>query len=146
VRWKYWRNRCARQCLPPPLFVTQKGCRSEFQTPPIKSFTSIICREIQIAKIWIYYLVLHHCKTQRFLKPFTAHTSDLLELTSLSNKFDGHNQGKPDNFPHFCSRAKTTVFQTHTSDLHRFCSNRLVRRTKTQSVEPLRFKQLIRDP
>jgi hypothetical protein len=40
VRWKYWRNRCARQCLPPPLFVTQKGCRSEFQDPPIKSFTS----------------------------------------------------------------------------------------------------------
>jgi hypothetical protein len=47
VRWKYWRNRCARhcshstrQCLPPPLFVTQKGCRSEFQNPPIKSFTS----------------------------------------------------------------------------------------------------------
>jgi hypothetical protein len=114
-------------------------------SPPIKMFT-IICREIQIAKIWIYYLVLHHCKTQGFLKPFTAHTSDLLELTNLSNKFDGHNQGKPDNFPHFCSRAKTTVFQTHTSDLHRFCSNRLVRRTKTQSVEPLRFKQLIRDP
>jgi hypothetical protein len=26
--------------LPPPLFVTQKGCRSEFQDPPIKSFTS----------------------------------------------------------------------------------------------------------
>jgi hypothetical protein len=43
---------------------------------------------------------------------------------------DGHNQGKPDNFPHFCSRAKTTVFQAHTSGLHRFCSNRLVRRTK----------------
>jgi hypothetical protein len=51
VRWKYWRNRCARhcshstrsrQCLPPPLFVTQKGCRSEFQDPPIKSFTSKI--------------------------------------------------------------------------------------------------------
>jgi hypothetical protein len=43
VRWKYWRNRCARyfshstrQCLPPPLFVTQKGCRSQFQNPPIK--------------------------------------------------------------------------------------------------------------
>jgi hypothetical protein len=29
-----------RQRLPPPLFVTQKGCRSEFQNPPIKSFTS----------------------------------------------------------------------------------------------------------
>jgi hypothetical protein len=47
VRWKYWRNRCAghrshstRQCL--PLYVTQKGCRSEFQNPPIKSFTSKI--------------------------------------------------------------------------------------------------------
>jgi hypothetical protein len=39
---KYWRNRCARQCLPPPLFVTQKGCRSEFQNPPIKRFTSKI--------------------------------------------------------------------------------------------------------
>jgi hypothetical protein len=49
MRWKYWRNRCARhcshstwQCLPPPLFVTQKSCRSEFQNPPIKSFTSKI--------------------------------------------------------------------------------------------------------
>jgi hypothetical protein len=42
VRCKYWRNRSARQCLPPPLFVTQKGCRSEFQDPPIKSFTSKI--------------------------------------------------------------------------------------------------------
>jgi hypothetical protein len=30
------------ECLPPPLFVTQKGCRSEFQDPPIKSFTSKI--------------------------------------------------------------------------------------------------------
>jgi hypothetical protein len=28
--------------LPPPLFVTRKGCRSEFQDPPIKSFTSKI--------------------------------------------------------------------------------------------------------
>jgi hypothetical protein len=27
---------------PPPLLVTQKGCRSEFQDPPIKSFTSKI--------------------------------------------------------------------------------------------------------
>jgi hypothetical protein len=26
----------------PLLFVTLKGCRSEFQTPPIKSFTSKI--------------------------------------------------------------------------------------------------------
>jgi hypothetical protein len=100
----------------------------------IHHFQTIICREIKIAKIWFYYLILHHCKNQRFLKPFTAHTSDLLELTSLSNKFDGHNQGKPDNFADFCSRAKMTVFQTHTSDLHRFCSNRLVRRTKTQTI------------
>jgi hypothetical protein len=30
------------ETLLPPLFVTQKGCRSEFQDPPIKSFTSII--------------------------------------------------------------------------------------------------------
>jgi hypothetical protein len=89
-----------------------------------------MCREIQIAEIWFYYFVLHHCKNRRFLKPFTAHTSDLLELTSLSNKFDGHNQGKPENFPHFCSRTKPTIFRAHTSDLHRFCSNRLVRRTK----------------
>jgi hypothetical protein len=103
----------------------------------IRHFQTIICREIQIAEIWFYYLVLHHCKNRRFLKPFTAHTSDLLELTSLSNKFDGHNQGEPDNFPHFCSRAKPTVFQAHTSDLHRFCSNRLVHRTKTQNVGPL---------
>jgi hypothetical protein len=55
LSWKYWRNRCARhcthstrQCLPPPLFVTQKDWRSEFQNPPIKSFTSkinlLLCR------------------------------------------------------------------------------------------------------
>jgi hypothetical protein len=31
---------------PPPLFVTRKGCRSEFQTPPIKSFTSKSSRVI----------------------------------------------------------------------------------------------------
>jgi hypothetical protein len=34
-------------CLPPPLFVTQKGCRSEFQDPPIKSFTSKTYKEKQ---------------------------------------------------------------------------------------------------
>jgi hypothetical protein len=105
----------------------------------IRHFQTLICREIQIAEIWFYYLVLHHCKNRHFLKPFTAHTSDLLELTSLSNKFDGHNQGKPENFPHFCSAAKPTIFRPHISDLHRFCSNRVFRRTKTQSVGPLSF-------
>jgi hypothetical protein len=52
VRWKYWRNRCARQCLPPPLFVTQKGCRSEFQNAPIKSFTSMF-----VLLPWLRYCI-----------------------------------------------------------------------------------------
>jgi hypothetical protein len=55
VRWKYWRNRCAKQCLPPPLFVTQKGCQSEFQTPPIKSFTSKIAEVIENVQNKFYY-------------------------------------------------------------------------------------------
>jgi hypothetical protein len=61
------------------------------------------------------------------------------KFARIDKSVDGHNQGKPENFPHFCSAAKPTIFRALTSDLHRFCSNRVFRRTKTQSVGPLSF-------
>jgi hypothetical protein len=38
VRWKYWRNRCAKQCLPPPLFVTPKRLPIRISRPSHKKF------------------------------------------------------------------------------------------------------------
>jgi hypothetical protein len=55
------------------------------------------------------FMVLHHCKNRRFF----FNCLRFARIASVSNRFDEHNQDKPGNFNHFCSRAKTTVFQTH---------------------------------
>jgi hypothetical protein len=57
-----------------PLFVTQKGCRSEFQTPPIKSFTS----KIDHLPIVLYsYMKIHNLFEKSLFNICETHTKQI---------------------------------------------------------------------